>query len=48
MRIRYALLALRIQFPSKIILMAMRLVMDAAAGTEKIKFKPIFFLKFSI
>jgi hypothetical protein len=48
MRIRYALLALRIQFPSKIIIMAMRLVMDAAAGTKKIKFKPIFFLKFSV
>jgi hypothetical protein len=48
MRIRNALLALRIQFPSKIILMAMRLVMDAAVGIEKIKFKPIFFLKLSV
>jgi hypothetical protein len=42
MRIPYALLALRIQFPSKIILMAMRLIMDAAADTEKSKSKPIF------
>jgi hypothetical protein len=48
MRIPYALLALRIQFPNKIMLMAMRLVMDAVADTEKVKSKPIFFHKFSI